>query len=320
MSIANIVSKLNAQGAPRNQVDPFIASLPQNVLSGAVDRAERVLREQAAEDEAAAREAYQREVAAAEAEYANSTFAKTQAWRENDPPAAAQLGVSIDGLAPARAMLVRFHAWLGQTRDQLAKLEAAREKFLDQIGAPKVTESELVRVEAEDRSGLLAWLRKGAEKADRPTIDEFRRQAVQTKLAEQTYQAQVARDALAALESEIAVLRRGVEELDKRHSRFAAPVLVEEAASTVAEYAATAERLRSLVTDLAGLVRVAPHQGLNRGLPIKQIDIQVPTFGAVKPRILVEDAEIARAAEPWRERERALITDPRADVVPAAVR
>lgn len=76
-------------------------------------------------------------------------------------------------------------------------------------------------MEAADRSGFLGWLCNGADKATKPAIDEFRRQQVQAKLAEQSYVEQIARDALAALEDEIAVDREAVRLLDERHPKFA---------------------------------------------------------------------------------------------------
>ncbi len=82
----------------------------------------------------------------------------------------------------------------------------------------------------------------------------------------------------------------------------------------MADYAAAAEHLRALATQLAGLVRAAPNQGLNRGLPIKQIEIPLLALGSKTSKIVVSDAEIARAAAPWRERERQLLADPMADV------
>jgi hypothetical protein len=98
VSFEKIVAQLTAQGEPRSAVDPFIASLPQNVLSGAVARQERAFHEQAEEDAAAGKAAYEAEVAKAEAEWTSSLYAKTERYREGDPPAADELDVA--GLSP----------------------------------------------------------------------------------------------------------------------------------------------------------------------------------------------------------------------------
>lgn len=157
MSFAKIINQLNVQGEPRNAIDPFVASLPQNILSGAVARQEQAFAEQVEEERRVAQDLHEREVAEAAVEYANSLYAKTERWREGPVPSAEELGVDVTDLAPARSELARFAAWVGQTRDQVRDLEAAREKFLTDLGAPTITEKALADLIAEDKSGFLAW-------------------------------------------------------------------------------------------------------------------------------------------------------------------
>jgi hypothetical protein len=316
VSFQKIIAQLNAQGEPRSAVDPFIASLPQNILSGAVAWQEQALRDQAEEDAAAGKAAYEAEVAKAEAEWTSSLFARAERWREGDPPGADELGVDVAGLSPARAGLVRFAAWLRQTRDQVQHLEGARERFLTDLGAPAVTQQQLDDLIAKDKTGFLAWLKSGADQKTKPTVDAFRRQQIEAKLAEDTYAAEVARDGLKALENEIAILKEAVRLLDERHEKFAKAVLIEEAGPKLAEYRAAADRLRVVTAEVAGLVRAAPSDKLLRGFGLSQVDIRLPAFGGAKP-IVIETREIDRAAEPWRERIRALVSDPRAPIADA---
>jgi hypothetical protein len=63
VSFTKIIEHLNANSSPRQAVDPFVASLPQNVVSGLVAR-----QEQAEEERRVAQEAYEAAVEAAEAE------------------------------------------------------------------------------------------------------------------------------------------------------------------------------------------------------------------------------------------------------------
>jgi hypothetical protein len=132
------------------------------------------------------------------------------------------------------------------------------------------TEQDLI---AKDKSGFLAWIKSGADQMTKSNIEGFRWKQIEAKLADDTHQAQIARESLAALEDEIAVLRAAIGVLDGQHPRYARGALVEHATTTkVAEYRETVARLGALAAELGGLAQIA--HGFNSGYGLRQIDIK----------------------------------------------
>lgn len=327
MSIARIVEALNAQGAPRKlDIDPAVLALPPSVLAADLSMAQRLAAEEAKEDAAAAKAAYESEVAAAEAELASSVYTRTQSYR-GDPPPADQLGVDINGASDRKGLLIRFVAWLAATRKQLADLERGREAYLLKLGIPALTRAEIERVVSQDKHGLLAFMRSRGEAMTDPQIRAFEKQRLDAKLEGDTYEATLAREALAEADAEVVTLQAAVKVLEDRHRHFVHLALIDEAEDLGRVYADQITALRDTLCRLLGLgVLVRNTVGLRGNYAPDETDISLPFFALKSvpgyqgatipaanigrrdwPKIAVTKEQAVAAADVWKTRERELL-------------
>jgi hypothetical protein len=170
-----------------------------------------------------------------------------------EPPDDAELKAETSSLPPQRGRLVPFCAWRASLAKRLADLESGRTNFLEQIGAPAVTQAQLDELVAADRSNFLGWLRSGGDALAKPMIREFEHARLRERLAGDTLTAQIAREALGQAEEEIDALQAQIAALDRRHKSFVHDVAIEEAEAVGARYTQQARELEATLSKLLGL-------------------------------------------------------------------
>ena len=162
--------------------------------------------------------------AADEATFAATVETAALAIADGNPPAA-----DPSDLPPARAKLKQHLAWIADLRDQASRLEDGRAEHLHQIGVPDVRRKEIEDLRKDDQRKLLSWMKAGGKKLDQPTLREFEKEEIEKKLTADTYAASAAKEALAAAETEVEVLRRAATILDGRTDALVHDALIEQA-------------------------------------------------------------------------------------------
>jgi hypothetical protein len=267
-------------------------------------------RDRAAHQERLDREAADalRESQAVAAEQAKQ--ARLEHLRTCAPPASDAVDVTA---APSSAHrdLLYYGAWRDDVRRQLADLEAGATALAAEIGAPRATQAAIDRLVAEDTSGLLARLRK----AGTGLLNNLRtveRAELEEKLAQDTHQAVVAREALKRAEAEIAELKEASAIIEGRHRSFVLAVIKEEGRAAVEAYIAAAEAAGGALQILSGLHSVGATVLDGYGTP--SVDISLPAVvidgELVTPAIKVSTIDVANWRNSWSERIRQLEKDP----------
>jgi hypothetical protein len=266
-----------------------------------------------------------------------------------DPPLAADLGVKTKGMLPKREAAIRLHTWIETLRRQLADLQTGREALLGKLGLPAVSEKALEVLEAEDKSGLLNWMRNGAKLAMPKLARQFEHEKLKEKLAAESYEADVAKSALAQIEEEADILTRQIELLERRRETAVLMAMVEHATPLGGEYVAAARNLEDKLAPLLGLGTVAGavgdtygDEGVVRkfyanGSRDATFHARLPTFGlstipgqwaadtgqwsgpghpggsAKSPEIKIDAARVRKEEAPWRDLKALWLRDPRAE-------
>lgn len=245
-----------------------------------------------------------------------------------EPPIAAELGIATDGPPPARTRLVGFVKWVQVLQDRLDALQTGRGVFLQSIGIPAITGRTLKDIVEKDKSRFLEWMPTGA-KLSKPSVREFERDRLREKLKADTYEAAVARDALAEADVEIDILTRQIEILEKRCSGFVKVALIEHAIAAGADYVDAIKALDEKLAVLLGLASIAGAVGdlyLEGGngrfyrnvAATAEFQVNLPRFGLCsvpdgfdavtgqpglgkgRPEVAVSGADVERAAAPWK--------------------
>jgi hypothetical protein len=246
----------------------------------------------------------------------------------SDPPTAQELGIKVTDLPPVRQELARINAWIAKLQRELADLQAGRGALLAKLDIPATTEAAIHDLEVSDRSGLLSWMKSGAKVALPTIARQYEREQLQAKLATDSYEAQVARDALDAAEEQADVITRQIELVTGRREVAAKLALIEQARPLGAKYAAAIEAVRAALAPLMGLADVVddrdfyamdrtcrellPSFGLST-IP-GNIDCVSGEYGPLNgsTRVEVDETRVRKEAEPWRRLLEAWLADPRA--------
>jgi hypothetical protein len=245
---------------------------------------------------------------------------------EQDVPDAVTLGVDVSGLAPARAMLVRFAAWQNRMQAEITDLQKQRQQFLAAQGVPMQTAEAIETLETEDRSAVACWLRRGSPAKDRPVLHGSEREALQARLANDKWLAEVAVGELDHVDDEIEIRRRTLAALAQRYTRCVNDALIAEAEPIGAEVEVLVRQLEAKMTSLVGLAHVVGHRfypdhrsDLFVPLPQFNRDTSIHQHPNARPGIRVNARDGERAAAPWRRLAVALAADPRADLTLVAI-
>jgi hypothetical protein len=254
-------------------------------------------------------------------------WALVEPFETAEPPTSADLGIK-DDLPPARQLVARFIGWIALLEKQRSDLQRGRGALLSRLGVPAETEQQLVEMEAEDRTGLMAWLRSGAKQALPKLAREFEHQQLAAKLTSDTYQAGIARDALTQAEEQIDMLAGQLTVLQQRKAAAAKLTLIEHANSAGARYAASVKATEDALAPLMGLASLLedrdfysadatvrtllPSFGLS-SVP-GNVDAVSGQYGPLhgSTRVTVDERRVSKEAEPWRRLLELWLTDPRA--------
>lgn len=164
-------------------------------------------------------------VEAAETEARNAASAAIASeYQTATPPEYVTL--ELNGLSPARAMLLRYVRWVEVLRDERSALEAGRERFLAAQGVPSMTRKALAQLIADDTSGLVALMAAGGDLTKHQTRAAERKR-LEAKLKDDEHSRDVAVGALAEVEGRLDALEKQIEVIVGRHQEFVAAVIEE---------------------------------------------------------------------------------------------
>jgi hypothetical protein len=242
---------------------------------------------------------------------------------EAEPPAASELGIDVSDLLPARAVLVRFSAWVSRLSSELSDLESQRVAYLKAMGVPAQMEAEIKALEEADRSGFLAWRKRGSPVMDRPAVRAFEREQLLEKLKADEWQAKVAIGELDRCEQEIAEKQKTIETIGGRRDGFVKAVAVEAAAPIALEVERLTRAIEAEYAKLLGLSQVVGgdiYKSTQGGIDIDLPKFSVPRIPgeAVKwneqPGVRLKAKDGSQAAGYWRSAMAMLADNPRAEL------
>jgi hypothetical protein len=205
-----------------------------------------------------------------------------------------------------------------------------------------VTAEGLEKLEAADKSGLMAWLRSGAT-ISKPVVRTFEREKLQAKLKVDTYEGRIAATALTEAERQIDVLNRQIAILEERRPHFVKLAMIERATSDGEAYMLAIRALEDRLAVLLGLGSVAGAVGENweteqageqkffrsygsdasfqTNLPYFGLSTVAGSFGATdakwggngRPQVNVDRDRVEAGAKPWKDLLALWSMDPRAE-------
>jgi hypothetical protein len=260
----------------------------------------------------------QRQAAASEADRQRQVRAGAAFYETATPPSATDLEISVEGLPPARAAMVRLFAWIAALQLQLSQTIKGRAAFIETLGIASITQQALDDLVAADKTNLLSWMKAGAG-FSMPVAREFERQQLAAKLDDDRYQTVIAREAITLADLEIDTLMAGINLLQKRRRSFVLDAVLEYATEGAAR--AYIKAIADLETSMAALLGLAGVVGRHGGFYVSyadkiEADITLPAFslpgipghiGATMslvykgaPSVCVTEHTAKVAAEPWR--------------------
>jgi hypothetical protein len=158
--------------------------------------------------------------AAAEAQAENLR----QAFSVAEPPD--DLDVDTTNLSPMRARLVRYHAWVVDLERQHEQLVTGRSAYLQAMGVPAATQAAIDKLIKQDRDGLIGLIAAGG-KISKPQLRDHERRALEAKLEKDSHAAEISRQAMDEIDSQIATLEQQIPVLHGRRNEFVADALTE---------------------------------------------------------------------------------------------
>jgi hypothetical protein len=154
------------------------------------------------------------------------------------------------GLPPQRARLARYLAWRNTVADDLAALQAGRDKLVDQIAKADRTKGEVAEAADASAATVLDKIKRGLDWSLGSIVSPALKDYAATVAASEP-QIAVAKAALAKLDAEIEAKTRLADTLTGRHGEFMNAALREHAEAALGqEYRAAIEAVRASMARL----------------------------------------------------------------------
>jgi len=230
----------------------------------------------------------------------------------NDGPIPADF-VAPFGLPPKRAELARFVEWHRRTVAEIEHLEEAHHRAVEALGGETVTKKKIDALIDADVAEVLKFALGGVTIAPKK-LRAFERHQLEQKLKDDKHAAEVASTTLQEIDREIGIKTVGLKFLKNRTDGFVKAALREvgHQSDLVDRYRETIDRLRSLVTVMAGLTWYAGGGDGYRELQFQKWGF--PELADQNLAIGFDENSLNAAAAPWRQLACKLLNNPTAQV------
>ena len=230
----------------------------------------------------------------------------------NDGPIPADF-VAPFGLPPKRAELARFVEWHRRTVAEIEHLEEAHHRAVEALGGETVTKKKIDALIDADVAEVLKFALGGVTIAPKK-LRAFERHQLEQKLKDDKHAAEVASTTLQEIDREIGIKTVGLKFLKNRTDGFVKAALREvgHQSDLVDRYREAIDRLRSLVTVMAGLTWYAGGGDGYRELQFQKWGF--PELADQNLAIGFDENSLNAAAAPWRQLACKLLNNPTAQV------
>ena len=230
----------------------------------------------------------------------------------NDGPIPADF-VAPFGLPPKRAELARFVEWHRRTVAEIEHLEEAHHRAVEALGGETVTKKKIDALIDADVAEVLKFA-LGGEAVTSKKLRAFERHQLEQKLKDDKHAAEVASTTLQEIDREIGIKTVGLKFLKNRTDGFVKAALREvgHQSDLVDRYRETIDRLRALVTVMAGLTWYAGGGDGYRELQFQKWGF--PELADQNLAIGFDENSLNAAAAPWRQLACKLLNNPTAQV------
>jgi hypothetical protein len=230
----------------------------------------------------------------------------------NDGPIPADF-VAPFGLPPKRAELARFVEWHRRTVAEIEHLEEAHHRAVEALGGETVTKKKIDALIDADVAEVLKFALGGVTIAPKK-LRAFERHQLEQKLKDDKHAAEVASTTLQEIDREIGIKTVGLKFLKNRTDGFVKAALREvgHQSDLVDRYRETIDRLRALVTVMAGLTWYAGGGDGYRELQFQKWGF--PELADQNLAIGFDENSLNAAAAPWRQLACKLLNNPTAQV------
>jgi hypothetical protein len=230
----------------------------------------------------------------------------------NDGPIPADF-VAPFGLPPKRAELARFVEWHRRTVAEIEHLEEAHHRAVEALGGETVTKKKIDALIDADVAEVLKFALGGVTITPKK-LRAFERHQLEQKLKDDKHAAEVASTTLQEIDREIGIKTVGLKFLKNRTDGFVKAALREvgHQSDLVDRYRETIDRLRALVTVMAGLTWYAGGGDGYRELQFQKWGF--PELADQNLAIGFDENSLNAAAAPWRQLACKLLNNPTAQV------
>jgi hypothetical protein len=230
----------------------------------------------------------------------------------NDGPIPADF-VAPFGLPPKRAELARFVEWHRRTVAEIEHLEEAHHRAVEALGGETVTKKKIDALIDADVAEVLKFALGGVTIAPKK-LRAFERHQLEQKLKDDKHAAEVASTTLQEIDREIGIKTVGLKFLENRTDGFVKAALREvgHQSDLVDRYRETIDRLRALVTVMAGLTWYAGGGDGYRELQFQKWGF--PELADENLAIGFDENSLNAAAAPWRQLACKILSNPTAQI------
>jgi hypothetical protein len=221
--------------------------------------------------------------------------------------------VAPSGLPPKRAELHRFIEWHRRTVAELEHLEEVHHRAVEALGGEIVTKKKIDALIEADVAEVLKFA-LGGETVTSKKLRAFERHQLEQKLQDDKHAAEVASTTLQEIDREIDIKAVGLKFLENRTDGFVKAALREvgHQSDLVDRYRETIDRLRALVTVMAGLTWYAGGGDGYRELQFQKWGF--PELADENLTIGFDESGLNAAAAPWRQLACKLSNNPTAQI------
>jgi hypothetical protein len=213
------------------------------------------------------------------------------------------------GLPPKRAELARFVEWHRRTVAEIEQLEEAHHRAVEALGGETVTKKKIDALIDADVAEVLKFALGGVTITPKK-LRAFERHQLEQKLKDDKHAAEVASTTLQEIDREIGIKTVGLKFLENRTDGFVKAALREvgHQSDLVDRYRETIDRLRALVTVMAGLTWYAGGGDGYRELQFQKWGF--PELADENLTIGFDESGLNAAAAPWRQLACKLLSNP----------
>jgi hypothetical protein len=217
------------------------------------------------------------------------------------------------GLPPKRAELARFVEWHRRTVAEIEQLEEAHHRAVEALGGETVTKKKIDALIDADVAEVLKFALGGVTITPKK-LRAFERHQLEQKLKDDKHAAEVASTTLQEIDREIGIKTVGLKFLENRTDGFVKAALREvgHQSDLVDRYRETIDRLRALVTVMAGLTWYAGGGDGYRELQFQKWGF--PELADENLAIGFDENSLNAAAAPWRQLACKLLSNPTAQI------